>query len=550
MPRPFEILLGRRDLFAVNVAFLPDPDAGCAATRELSASWGSLEIWVHGHNLCAHIEQGEPVDSVHWYLLPFLQWLASNWDFLLHEERLPTKNAGATAWTAMRRTNEAPAALSEDEAEHWETRWHQWWERHCLIACREGGLLPNLYIRRWRDAIEFSWGIHSLAGAPDHFRFDAFAGCGRIAPDVVADVLFGVLDRASHYLLDEMPDSPAFAQLIQDVAALETSDQRRRLGLISGIFLDEHTPTQRWDRIQQMFPANLSREATKTLFAPSSTRLVVQGSCPAALMFGSVSPTINEADVRLLAEKLAQAFTPDGESKSLRRLARDEPVGRTDDAAWEQGYRLAEDLLEELGDGYVEDSSMDIDRLYQDLGIEVQEVVLSDCSIRAVAIAGRDYQPTVLLNTSYLYRNNEPRRFTLAHELCHVLHDRSYGAHLAMASGPWAPRDIEKRANAFAAMFLMPSALLESVVRSRSDPIDTTVGVWQVAKQMQTSFIATLEHLHNLGFVDEVTRDALRNQLDQRAASPSNSVIGNQTTHPSRPRNPAALGLSDLPVDR
>ena len=198
-PRQLEIMLGRRDLFAVKVALLPDPDAGRAATREHAASWGSLEIWVNGHNLCAHIELGEPIDSVHWYLLPFLQWLASNWDFLLHEERLP-KNAGPTAWTSMRRTNEAPPTLPADEAERWEMRWHQWWGRHCLVACREGGLLPNLFIRRWRDAIEFSWGVHCLAGAPEHFRFDAFPGCGRLAPDEVAYVLFGVLDRASRHL--------------------------------------------------------------------------------------------------------------------------------------------------------------------------------------------------------------------------------------------------------------------------------------------------------------------------------------------------------------
>ena len=43
------------------------------------------------------------------------------------------------------------------------------------------------------------------------------------------------------------------------------------------------------------------------------------------------------------------------------------------------------------------------------------------------------------------------QRFTLAHELCHMLHDRSYGARLAIASGPWAPWGIEKRANALLA---------------------------------------------------------------------------------------------------
>jgi Zn-dependent peptidase ImmA (M78 family) len=518
VPRPFEIELGRRDLFRVEVKFLPDPDAGRAATREHSASWGSMEIWVHGHNLCAHIEQEEPVDSVHWYLLPFLQWLVSNWDFFLHEERLPNKNAGGTAWISMRRTNEAPPNLSPDEAERWETRWHQWWERHCLVACREGGLLPNLFIRRWRDRIEFSWGVHCLAGAPEHFRFDAFPGCGRLAPDDVADVLFGILDRASRHLLDEMPDSPVFARLVQDVAALETSDQRRRLGLISGVRPDENAPAEQWDRLRQMFPANLSREAHDAVFGTSERKLVFQGSCPAALMFGSLSPTIDEGDVQLLADKLVRSLTPDGESEVLRRMVRDEPVARTDETAWEQGYQLAEDLLEELGDGYVEDSCVDVDHLYQDLGIAVQDVRLSDRSIRAVAIAGRHYRPNVLMNRSYLYLDEEPRRFTLAHELCHILHDRSYGAQLAMASGPWAPVDVEQRANAFAAMLLMPDPLVEAIVRGLTIPLDSAAAIGEVANRLRTSFSSTLEHLCNRKFIDETVRDKLRAALETRAS--------------------------------
>jgi Zn-dependent peptidase ImmA (M78 family) len=92
-----------------------------------------------------------------------------------------------------------------------------------------------------------------------------------------------------------------------------------------------------------------------------------------------------------------------------------------------------------------------------------------------------------------------------------------------MASGPWAPLGIEKRANAFAAMFLMPTALLDSVVRQLTVPLDTASAIWQVANQMQTSFSATLEHLCNLGFVDDVTRGALRSEMEERAASADNT---------------------------
>src|SRR5260221_13939189 len=109
MPRPREILSGRRDRFAVKLTFLPDPDDGRAATAEESLAWGGLEIWVKGHNLCEHVEIREPSPAVHWYLLSFLQWLAANWDFLLHENRFPVPNArDDTRDTALRTSNPIP----------------------------------------------------------------------------------------------------------------------------------------------------------------------------------------------------------------------------------------------------------------------------------------------------------------------------------------------------------------------------------------------------------------------------------------------------------
>ena len=163
MARQREIVSGRRDRFAVKVAFLPDPHEGRAATPDQSLSWGALEIWVNGHNLCGHVEMGQPEEAAHWYLLAFLQWLASNWDFLLHEERLPCRNLASDAWLSMLKTAEPPGGLPDAEAETWETAWHDWWQRHSLLACRDGGLLPALYIRRLQDGIEFSWGDRPVA---------------------------------------------------------------------------------------------------------------------------------------------------------------------------------------------------------------------------------------------------------------------------------------------------------------------------------------------------------------------------------------------------
>ena len=101
------------------------------------------------------------------------------------------------------------------------------------------------------------------------------------------------------------------------------------------------------------------------------------------------------------------------------------------------------------------------------------------------------------------------RRFTLAHELCHLLHDRSYGALLAIASGPWAPRNIERRANAFAAWLLMPPHRLKPAIAWAHGAINTNEGISAVANELDVSRSALVRHLFNLGEITEEDQDAL-----------------------------------------
>ncbi len=523
MARQREIMVGSRDRFAVKIAFQTDPDRGLAATREHSISWGAIEVWANGHNLCRHLELGESVDAAHWYLLPILQWLASNWDFLLHEERLPGRNAARDAWISMQRTAEPPPVLPEDAAEQWEIGWHNWWQRHALQAAREGGLVPNLFVRRWRDLIELSWGDSPIAGIPEGFTFGAVHGCARFAPGEVADVLYGILDDSSHHLLNELPTSPVFAQLRDDVGRLRETDRRRRLGLLSGFRSDDLEPEDRWRQIENLFPADLPSEIGDAIFGVEADELVIKGASQAALMFGSLSPSIDAEDAEALAHKLVQFYDPSGESGNLRRFVKDVPVEGGDERAWKQGYQLAESCLEAIDGDIVRKLPVPVENLLDHFGISVETIVLHDQSVRAVALAGPKHRPAVLVNDNVAYRSVQTRRFTLAHELCHILHDRNYGATLALASGPWAPVDVEKRANAFAAMLLMPTDLVGSVVRKLTSRLDSPGAIWEIANACQTSFTATLDHLWNLGHIDEVTRDALRAEIEAGATGSSAS---------------------------
>ena len=153
---------------------------------------------------------------------------------------------------------------------------------------------------------------------------------------------------------------------------------------------------------------------------------------------------------------------------------------------------------------------VDVEAILERLGVDVVEASLSDSAVRGVALAGPHHRSGIVWNrNSHFNADSRGRRFTLAHELCHLLFDRSVGQRLAVASGPWAPPSLEQRANAFAAMLLMPTETVRTVVTGMNELIATGQGISMVAGRLQTGFLATLWHLRNLGFVDDSSRQRI-----------------------------------------
>lgn len=115
------------------------------------------------------------------------------------------------------------------------------------------------------------------------------------------------------------------------------------------------------------------------------------------------------------------------------------------------------------------------------------------------------------LNLASPYNAEEVgRRFTLAHELFHVLFDRERAKRISHTSGPWAPSGIEKRANAFAATLLMPR---DMVRRSLAKDVLNSDSVREAAQTMRVGVSALIEHLYNISMLDGFERDELRASL-------------------------------------
>ncbi|MBI5514047.1 MAG: ImmA/IrrE family metallo-endopeptidase [Deltaproteobacteria bacterium] len=140
-----------------------------------------------------------------------------------------------------------------------------------------------------------------------------------------------------------------------------------------------------------------------------------------------------------------------------RRFAPDARVG---DPAWRDGERLAELVRRELKLGDQAIPSMFT--LCEALGVAIIETWLPE-QVSALCLADASHGPAVVLNRAG--RNEDPlvRRFSLAHELCHVLFDRHelngiqdfdrYPTFRDLRDKP----PVEQRADAFSAHLLAPT---------------------------------------------------------------------------------------------
>lgn len=487
---------GAPDLFEVAVRWREDPEPRRRRPKDYGWSVGDLRIVVGTRNVTSIERNGASQPYVSWYLFPILEWLAGNWAALLHEEDFAWPNH-----TSLPAAVACPNAMerwigAEDAQERGFYRNAQaWHRRHGLRAAAEGGLFPDLYLRRYLDNIEVSW-----TGAPPPFAGDAFSfvaepGTAYLAVGAVAEPLWELLNWACN-------SAPVTAA--EDQTALRAfAEKIARLAKVSDEELSEsYAPANVLSLARSSLERRNAQDALVDLRVKAAPA-IAQFSAAVA-MFGGVSPNLSAQDVDALSGFLAQAYGGN-DTETLAALVEDAgfPKAR---APYIEGQQLALELLDELGwksaDGWV-----DIRAIAAKLGVNVLEASLQTDAIRGVALAGERMTPTLIVNfTSPYNQTDEGRRFSIAHELCHILFDRSHARRVAVSSGPWAPAGVEKRANAFAAMLLMPSVLVSRGLGADS-PFATLAAL---AKALHVSELALAEHAYNLGLIGETERERVR----------------------------------------
>jgi hypothetical protein len=127
--------------------------------------------------------------------------------------------------------------------------------------------------------------------------------------------------------------------------------------------------------------------------------------------------------------------------------------------------------------------------------VSVLHANLHDEQLAGLTFADAFRGPAIVLNLAGKNRNALVRRFSLLHELCHLLFDWVTGAPLATLSGYLSERrlDAERRANSFAVRFLCP----EKIVKGFTEGEDPVSAAHFLIKQFGLPYAAARLYLKN-----------------------------------------------------
>ncbi len=449
-------MFGRRDVWAIEL----DPLAGPPTEPEPAAArtWAAIRIWVEGKNITAHTRTDSATvsDALHWPAVNLARWFLSAWNGLWERAGWPLGVPLLDAREACLRLDAHLAQNDDPLDDSVLDRRDAFVQSHAWLSGAAGGVMPDLYLLREGQTVHVVW-VESSEESPVRFH------CPQDRARLPVSVFLDVIEDFMHWCRDATAGvDPGFGREIEAWHSGIRGPRAAR-SLLWG-FVQPWGASQNGASIEQIeplleLPAGWDSEGQR--FDPAQV--------PVAVMFRAVSPVLNRQDVVRLIDRLRSnsanplACTKLEEFQSKLSFSSIELPHK-------QGYSLAERVRRQLGN---DDQYLDVEVLVKSFGVEVSDDDLLDASIDAATIWDEQHGPVIVVNRVSKHQAQWARRMTVAHELCHLLVDRNRSARLMIASTPWAPPEMERRANAFAAELLLPRAgiLKELATEIRSGSI-------------------------------------------------------------------------------
>ena len=368
---------------------------------------------------------------------------------------------------------------------------------------------PDLHLRRVNSGIELSWDDREWRSVPNGISLMEPSGTVIVPANEVAQVLYD-WSRATAIELEAFPESAEFAREMLNLLGgqLLTPSILNRLQWAAGQHLQQ--AAQDVCRLVGLATEDIDKNVQALLGISESNGvgLITPLTIP-AMLFRSVSPELTSADLCRLSQAVNQL--PSKADIPLRDYQEASPPSISPEIVYKDGYEKAVAFREalQIDPSLPLSGKHDLEGvLLPHLGIAVHSFTLEDNEIDGLAIFAPGKSPLAGVNLTGKYSSTRwGRRMTLAHELCHLLYDLSDEDSVGIVSNPWAPELLEKRANAFAAMLLMPREALEVILPTNPRQWSPE-NLREAMKSLGVGRTALMNHLHNLGFISHSEKDA------------------------------------------
>lgn len=387
------------------------------------------------------------------------EWLARNWYTIAYGKDLRPPAVRDREVDACRayegaRTNVTSQALSELQA---------WWAKHAFRAA--DAELPNIFLERQADELVISWDESASVERSFLIPHGTAVSSVRLAIPTLRRLVSSRIDNIE-------VEAKVKARVVTVNEDFGYKVLRSTFPNITNKWLIDHQFTE--NDAREMALAGTSRHPVVGLLRSA------QGSKIALSDFETI--------LAMLQPNSGNRF------QRLREVAKGMTAQIDVREPWRSGYQLARLVRADLGKAEI--GYFDIEDAVQRMGIEVQEASFTDQDILAACIGTPQFAPLIIINSECSdARGTSGRRITLAHELCHLLFDRSRMQSFARFEGGTAESDrlIEMRANAFAVELLAP---IKTFFKS-DQTLMTDAEAERLSLELEVSAVAIRRHVRN-----------------------------------------------------
>lgn len=445
MDKEIRQTIGNQD-FQISLKLFSDED------HPRSMAWGEMLVSLNNEPVwCSESENAEELPVV-WAWIELLEFLGDKWPWLIMEERYPVPinpfHPGTMRYEAEKRWEGMgeESYLEEDE------RLFRFESRHDLAMGMKGIFLPSLFVLRQGKRVWIcSDKVRILTGFQE-----------------TVDVLTNLGECLAGFIEDTQ--SPRSERAVQ---RWRTREQRA----------GDHF----WE-----LRTSMSRDLRSSLEQGQSPQEFWEAD-PESLTFDNellAAARLSAGVVSLEQQKLILEHIREVPFQKVQQLDQVADMVATELHAgmrpYEQGYTAARALRRIMK--LDPEKPADPEQILSRWGVAVRDISLDHCPLDAVAAWGLGHGPVVILNTGEGSRpaHEHGRRSTLAHEICHLLVDRTGALPFAEALGGHTALYVEQRARAFAAEFLLPEETGVQYVRRYA-------GLQEALEKMNKDFAVSIE---------------------------------------------------------